>query len=262
MIRLDDGRHRWTAALLIAALLHLPLLSFLSRLKLPDPEPLKASPRIFELEVSPKRALPRKAMADPVASPPPKPTVKAMPLRESERPGAGVGGQKAEALPPQPKVPEVKPVLPSRPDFSAGLLAQQISEVSESLVRKKNAAVQGKRIVYATEARGHTATLSAYEEAWQAKVEHIGNLNYPEAARDQGISGTLTVAVAINPDGSLFSVRILRSSGNPLLDEGATRIVHLSAPFAPLPLELLSDIDILVITRTWRFDDQAHFSSK
>lgn len=253
MIRLDDGRHRWTAALLIAALLHLPLLNFLSRLKLPDPEPLKASSRIFELEVSPKRALPQKAMADPV---------KGMPATESKLPGAGLGGQKAEAVPPQPKVPEVKPVLPPHPDFSAGLLAQQISEVSESLVRKKNAAVQGKRIVYATEARGHTATLSAYEEAWQAKVEHIGNLNYPEAARDQGISGTLTVAVAINPDGSLFSVRILRSSGNPLLDEGATRIVHLSAPFAPLPLELLSDIDILVITRTWRFDDQAHFSSK
>ena len=82
------------------------------------------------------------------------------------------------------------------------------------------------------------------------------------AARNQGLSGSLNVAVAIRPDGSLYSVQILKSSGNPIMDEGAIKIVRLSAPFAPLPQDLLRDIDILVITRSWRFDDQAHFSSK
>ena len=174
----------------------------------------------------------------------------------------------AQGDPPPKNTPKVSPEplsnkeAPRRPDFSVGLLSQQISEVSESLVKKRNAESQGKRIVYASEAKGHTATLTAYEAAWQTKVEHIGNLNYPEAARDQGLSGSLTVAVAIRPDGSLYSVQILKSSGNPIIDEGAIKIVRLSAPFAPLPQDLLSDMDILVITRSWRFDDQAHFSSK
>lgn len=214
--------------------------------------------------------------SDPAPGVPRKPTV--FHLQAQLRPPTAPA--KAQVTPSKPKAPvapaetapQDKPKLPMepsrpqdpphRPDFSAGLLSQQISEVSESLVKKRNAESQGKRIVYASEAKGHGATLTAYEEAWQAKVEHIGNLNYPEAARDQGLSGSLHVAVAIRPDGSLYSVQILKSSGNPIIDEGAIKIVRLSAPFAPLPQDLLSDIDILVITRSWRFDDQAHFSSK
>jgi len=237
---------RIAAALGLAAFLHLPILWMITHPADQGPVALRR-PTVFHLEGQPRR--------------PPAPEKQSMTATKT-KPSvieAGVSLQERPKAPPEPIQPEPSP---RRPDFSAGLLSQQISEVSESLVKKRNAESQGKRIVYASEAKGHTATLSAYEEAWQAKVEHIGNLNYPEAARNQGLSGSLNVAVAIRPDGSLYSVQILKSSGNPIIDEGAVKIVRLSAPFAPLPQDLLSDIDILVITRSWRFDDQAHFSSK
>lgn len=238
---------RIAAALVLASLLHLPILWSITH---PSNRASEAPrrPAVFHLEAQPQR-LPA-AEKGPVSSPKPQPSV----VQEGR-----LSPKDKIKPPPEPMRPQD---IPPRPDFSAGLLSQQISEVSESLVKKKNAESQGKRIVYASEAKGHVATLTAYEEAWQAKVEHIGNLNYPEAARNQGLSGSLQVAVAIRPDGSLFSVKILKSSGNPIIDEGAIKIVRLSAPFAPLPQDLLSDIDILVITRSWRFDDQAHFSSR
>jgi TonB family protein len=39
--------------------------------------------------------------------------------------------------------------------------------------------------------------------------------------------------VSINRDGSLYEVLVLESSGQPVLDQAAQRIVRLAAPFAP-----------------------------
>lgn len=94
---------------------------------------------------------------------------------------------------------------------------------------------------------------ASYMSAWIAKVERIGNMNYPESARRQGIEGSLVLSVDILGDGSVDQIRILRSSGYEVLDEAAVRIVRLSAPFAPLPPEMTEQVDILTITRTWQF---------
>jgi protein TonB len=94
---------------------------------------------------------------------------------------------------------------------------------------------------------------AAYLEAWRMKVERIGNLNYPEEAKRSNISGSLTLDVAINPDGTIHSVDLRRSSGYKVLDDAAVRIVQLAAPYAPLPPDIRKDTDILHITRTWQF---------
>ena len=89
-------------------------------------------------------------------------------------------------------------------------------------------------------------------DEWRKKVERIGNLNYPDEARRQQIYGNLRLMVSINSDGSLYEVLVLESSGQPLLDQAAQRIVRLAAPFAPFTGDL-SDIDRLEIIRTWKF---------
>ena len=94
---------------------------------------------------------------------------------------------------------------------------------------------------------------ASYMSAWIAKVERIGNINYPEAARRRGIEGSLVLSADILPDGSVDQVRVLRSSGHDILDESAVRIVRLSAPFAPFPSEMSEQVDVLTITRTWHF---------
>ena len=90
-------------------------------------------------------------------------------------------------------------------------------------------------------------------EAWRAKVERIGNLNYPDAARKRKLSGSLILDVALNPDGSIGQITIRRSSGHKILDDAAIRIVKLAAPFAPFPDNIRKDVDILHVTRTWQF---------
>jgi protein TonB len=99
-----------------------------------------------------------------------------------------------------------------------------------------------------------------YIEDWRTKIERIGELNYPAAAR--GIYGSLRVSVAIRADGSLENVEINRSSGQKVLDEAAVRIVRQAAPFAPFPPEISQDTDILSITRTWSFTRADQFQAE
>ncbi len=100
-----------------------------------------------------------------------------------------------------------------------------------------------------------------YVEAWRQKVEKIGNLNYPEAARNLKLYGQLQMTVSINADGSIESIELNRSSGHKLLDEAAKHIVELGAPYARFPDDVQSEIDILSITRTWTFTKEDSLAS-
>ena len=92
-----------------------------------------------------------------------------------------------------------------------------------------------------------------YVEDWVTKVERIGNVNYPEAARRQGIYGSLKLTVSIYADGRIEAVEVDRSSGSKILDAAAIRIVELAAPYAAFPDDMRKKADILSITRTWTF---------
>lgn len=105
-------------------------------------------------------------------------------------------------------------------------------------------------------ARTQEYKYAAYMESWRAKVERVGNLNYPPEARRRGLTGSLMLDVALRSDGSLDSAVVKRSSGHKLLDEAARRIVELSAPFAPFTPEIKAETDILHITRTWKFNER------
>lgn len=100
---------------------------------------------------------------------------------------------------------------------------------------------------------------AAYMEAWRAKVERVGNLNYPDEARRQKLSGSLILDVALNADGSVNEITVRRSSGSKILDDAAIRIVQLSSPFAPFPDQIKEETDILHITRTWQFLNDNRF---
>ena len=102
---------------------------------------------------------------------------------------------------------------------------------------------------------------ASYMEAWRAKVERVGNINYPYEARKKHLSGKLLLDVAILPDGEVQKITIRRSSGKKVLDEAAVRIVELAAPFAPLPESITREVDILHITRTWNFVNDSQFTT-
>jgi periplasmic protein TonB len=103
---------------------------------------------------------------------------------------------------------------------------------------------------------------ASYMRDWVAKVERVGELNYPDAARRQNLSGKLIVQVAVYPDGSVRDITIRKPSGHKILDDAAVRIVKLAAPFAPFPDSISKDTDVLFITRTWVFTSSNRLKSK
>lgn len=98
-----------------------------------------------------------------------------------------------------------------------------------------------------------------YQEIWRRKVMRIGQINYPEEARQQKIFGQLRLAVQIQRDGTLKSVEIIHSSGQKVLDDAAIRIVRMAAPYMPFPPSL-KGYDVIEIIRTWRFEPGNLFS--
>ncbi|KIH80837.1 energy transducer TonB [Pseudomonas batumici] len=146
---------------------------------------------------------------------------------------------------------EAPPQEPA-PTFDSSQLSSDIASLEAELAKEQQLYAKRPRIHRLNAASTMRDKGAWYKDEWRKKVERIGNLNYPEEARRQQIYGNLRLMVSINRDGSLYEVLVLESSGQPLLDQAAQRIVRLAAPFAPFTGDL-SDIDRLEIIRTWRF---------
>jgi len=110
-------------------------------------------------------------------------------------------------------------------------------------------------------ARAEEYRFAQYIEDWRQKIERIGTLNYPEAARGK-MYGTLVLTVTINADGRVDRIDINRSSGHKLLDDAARRIVQMASPYAAFPPDIRRDTDVLEITRTWYFTQGDQLSAK
>ncbi len=104
-------------------------------------------------------------------------------------------------------------------------------------------------------ARVEEYRFAQYVEDWRQKVERIGNMNYPAAARGQ-MYGSLLLTVVIKSNGELERVEVNRSSGQKVLDQAAMRIVKMASPYAAFPDSIRRDTDVIEITRTWSFTRQ------
>ncbi len=92
-----------------------------------------------------------------------------------------------------------------------------------------------------------------YLDALARELHRVGQLNYPQAAKRQNLTGSLTIAITIRRDGSLQSTRTVMSSGHSLLDQAALDIVRLAAPFSPPPAAMLANSEALEIMHSWQF---------
>ncbi|UCV10167.1 energy transducer TonB [Dechloromonas denitrificans] len=110
-------------------------------------------------------------------------------------------------------------------------------------------------------ARTEEYRFAQYIEDWRQKIERIGTLNYPEAARGK-LYGSLVLTVSISADGSISRIDINRSSGYKVLDDSARRIVQMASPYSPFPPEIRRDTDVLEITRTWNFTQGDQLSAR
>jgi protein TonB len=152
----------------------------------------------------------------------------------------------AQPMPPSEVRPE--PTAPSASDILNA--SREMLQLEAQVSRSMDAYQKRPRRTFIG-ARAKEFRFARYIEDWHSKIERVGELNYPSAAR--GVYGNMLVSVEIRADGSLENVEISRSSGKQVLDDAAVRIVRLAAPFAPFPPDIARDTDILSITRTWSF---------
>lgn len=140
------------------------------------------------------------------------------------------------------------------------IAAEQLIERSREIERLKQK-IEEDRKRYRSESRHKYAhkpgeqglAYQKYMQEWGKKMEHIGTEYYPSAALEIQHAADVLVDVALNSDGSVRDIRILRSSGYPDLDESVIYLVKLAAPFSPFPETIRRETDILHITRQWRF---------
>lgn len=171
-----------------------------------------------------------------------------------DKPEALVRGPEAPLQAKPSETQEAVKSAPERLPSATALLNNsfKIASLSAEIKRKLEAQSQRPRRKFIS-ASTREYKYAAYMEAWRAKVERVGNLNYPDEARRRKLSGNLILDVALNPDGTVNQITIRRSSGHRTLDDAAVRIVNLAAPFAPFPENIRSESDIMHITRTWQF---------
>ncbi|HUA89360.1 MAG TPA: TonB family protein, partial [Steroidobacteraceae bacterium] len=95
--------------------------------------------------------------------------------------------------------------------------------------------------------------LAPYLAEWKRKVERVGTLNFPSAARRAGLSGSPVVEVEISADGRLRDARVRRSSGYGALDQAALTILRLASPFNPFPPDVAAQYSRLRFAYQWDF---------
>jgi protein TonB len=200
-------------------------------------------------------------VAAPPPSPAPPPAAPAKPAQLLAVDAADATHAVPETTKPAPKeetVPRAEPAPAESADktkpSATTLLSNsfKIAALSAEIKRKLEAQAQRPKRKFIS-ASTKEYRYASYMEAWRAKVERVGNLNYPDEARKRQLSGSLILDVALNPDGSVNQITVRQSSGHKVLDDAADRIVRLAAPFAPFPDDIRKETDILHITRTWQF---------
>ncbi|MGH8040991.1 MAG: energy transducer TonB [Rudaea sp.] len=188
-----------------------------------------------------------------------------------DEPDPGIAPRPMRATAPPPTPPTERELLTAtQSDFSVTtqrhtpeqprLPEPSLHDLFEKRLEMAKLATEIQREYQAYAKRPHKKYISAntkeyayagYMAAWVARIERIGNLNYPDEARREQLHGQLVLTVALARSGKIKSIDIIQSSGHRILDDAAIRIVRLAAPFPPIPKD--QNIDELYITRTWQF---------
>lgn len=157
------------------------------------------------------------------------------PEMEHQDVAVGPRMQQAEEQPKEPPKPEDKPVEQVQPP------PQQKAEVTLPTEQQKVDEPKPEYQPAAPETRAPPPTpntgrfTAAASNAYLALVAgHLQRFkHYPAAAH--GAIGKVVMHFVLNRDGKVVEGRVVKSSGNPILDQEALAILHRADPFPPFP---------------------------
>lgn len=146
------------------------------------------------------------------------------------------------------------PADPARPADQPLLIEEQRGREASGPSQEENLRLRGAardELWVAPDTR--ESVLAPYLDAWRRKIERLGTLNFPAAARASASGASPVLEVAIDSSGRLESAGIRRSSGSPELDQAALGILKLASPFDPFPRELAAHYRVLRFAYEWQF---------
>ncbi len=134
------------------------------------------------------------------------------------------------------------------------VVSAEIASLQAKLDKQRQEYAKRPRVRTLTSVSTKESFDAKYLHEWGTRIEQVGNRNYPKEALSRHITGNLRLSVVINPDGTIYEIKVLQSSGQRILDDAARQIVRLAAPFASFPPEIRKQADRLQIIRTWSFE--------
>lgn len=133
--------------------------------------------------------------------------------------------------------------------------AVMIASIEAQYAQRQQMYAKRQKVKTVTGIQAKQDASAAYLDKFRQKVETFGNRYYPDAAKQQKLSGDVRLMVVLNAQGGIRALRLLESSGHAVLDEAAKASVRRAMPFGRFD-ENMKDITELRIVRTWRFDAQ------
>lgn len=203
----------------------------------PPPEPMRAPAQ----EASP--AAPKPELAPAPVRP------ESVPSPAQPEPTPGPPAVVATPAPAPPPVPSAGAA--AAPSHAPSSPSEQPEVVAENLLKEQRLSMinpqldvpplPGERPSAKQEGGGGTAIplttedprYHDYFEQIKRKIEDI--LIYPQEAAQKRQAGRLLMEFTVQKDGSVRFVRLLDSSGYPILDSWSLRAVQIAAPFPPIP---------------------------
>lgn len=125
---------------------------------------------------------------------------------------------------------------------------QRLLAVIEKRVEEENSRPRKRYLSPATLG----VTYAQYYDDMRRKIEAVGTANFPHVA-GRKLYGELLMAMLVNHDGRILDARVVRGSGNRMLDRLAEAIAQKAAPFGPFTPAMRKDTDQFDVTARFRF---------
>lgn len=189
--------------------------------------------RQVEKETAPRGEAPEDRAPPSVPTPPRPPAAVRPPRTAIERMAPeGTGPASGAEAPSAEPAPEVRPAPRELPDLEtlAQLAPSTIARLEQDRRRKYREEVEEGDAVWLDTERD---ILLSFFQRLRDNIYLVWG--YPERSKARREEGTCLLEIVVNRDGSLNQVRLLESSGYPLLDEAALEAVRKGAPFGRLP---------------------------
>jgi len=135
-------------------------------------------------------------------------------------------------------------------------LTRQLAQI-EPLVEKTQGGPRKRYLSPAT----REAVYALYYDKLRRTIETRGTLNFPQVG-GQKLYGQLSMVITVDGRGRLVQTEVVKTSGQPLLDQRAVAIVRSAAPFDAFSANMRRQADQIVVVTRFQFSKDGNLETR